>query len=325
VTGGALLLVVLSIFQISQLVVTNDPIRWFAEDHPIRLSSDLLEDKLSGSSAFELVIDTGQPGGVYDPVLLNKVDAWLQQFNATMVEEVQFGQAYSVLTLLKETHQVLHGGEAAYYRIPTTREEIAQSLLLIEMGRAVDLFAFTNDSFSELRVLLQTHAAPTRDKLVAQSAIATAFQEQVGPIDMLQFTGQAQVMAGLLEKISDTMVRGYLIGASLITVIMILLMRSVRLGLIAMIPNLFPVIVVLGFMSLVGMPLDIFTIILGPIALGIAVDDTLHFMHGVRRYYLLHGRTRQAVRESLEQTGEALMVTTLTLFAGFMICNRSRA
>jgi predicted RND superfamily exporter protein len=100
---------------------------------------------------------------------------------------------------------------------------------------------------------------------------------------------------------------------------MILLIGSFKIGLVSMIPNLTPIVLVLGFMGWLGVPLDAFTLLIGSIAMGLAVDDTIHFMHNFRRYYERSGDVTVAVRETLASTGQALLFTSLVLSTGFFI------
>jgi len=93
----------------------------------------------------------------------------------------------------------------------------------------------------------------------------------------------------------------------------------VRIGLVAMIPNLTPIILTLGLMGWTGIPIDAFTMLIGSIAIGLAVDDTIHFMHNFRRYFEASGDVRQAVHETMTSTGQALLYTSLVLSAGFFI------
>ena len=100
---------------------------------------------------------------------------------------------------------------------------------------------------------------------------------------------------------------------------MVLLVGSLRLGLVSMIPNLLPIVLVMGLMWLLGFPLDLFTMLIGSIAIGLAVDDTVHFMHNFRRYHAESGDVSRAVHETLLTTGRAMLVTTVVLSIGFFI------
>jgi predicted RND superfamily exporter protein len=115
------------------------------------------------------------------------------------------------------------------------------------------------------------------------------------------------------------MAKTYVVALLVITPLMILLIGNLRIGLLSMIPNLAPILAALGLMGWVGVPLDAFTLLVGSIAIGLAVDDTIHFMHNFRRYYERSGDLRGAVRETLSSTGQALLFTTLVLCAGFFL------
>ncbi|MBW2479197.1 MAG: MMPL family transporter, partial [Deltaproteobacteria bacterium] len=110
---------------------------------------------------------------------------------------------------------------------------------------------------------------------------------------------------------------GYSTGFLLITALMILAVGEVRLGLLAMIPNLIPIVIALGVMGYLDIPLNTYNLIGGSIAIGLAVDDTIHFFHNFRKYYLRSGDINFAVSETLRSAGRALLATTLILVASF--------
>jgi predicted RND superfamily exporter protein len=112
-------------------------------------------------------------------------------------------------------------------------------------------------------------------------------------------------------------VRSYTIAFIAITFMMMLILGSVRIGLLSMIPNLTPIILGLLIMSVANIPLDMFTLLIGSIAIGLAVDDTIHFMHNFRRYYLESGDSSKAIEQTFYTTGKAMVITTIVLSLGF--------
>jgi predicted RND superfamily exporter protein len=98
---------------------------------------------------------------------------------------------------------------------------------------------------------------------------------------------------------------------------MFLLLGNLRGGTAAMVPNLAPIVVTLGFMGWAGIPLDLFTLLIGSIAIGLAVDDTIHFMYHFRKRFEVHYDARLAVRETLQTTGRALLTTSIVLSLAF--------
>ena len=132
-------------------------------------------------------------------------------------------------------------------------------------------------------------------------------------------TGMAAIIMRTLASIIRSMSESYLIAGCVISILMILLIGNVRLGLCSMGPNFLPIVLGLGFMKLAGIPLDYSTIMVGGIAIGLAVDDTVHFMHNFRRYHDKCGDAREAVRRTLTTSGRAMLFTTIILAAGFFI------
>jgi len=112
-------------------------------------------------------------------------------------------------------------------------------------------------------------------------------------------------------------VESYTLAFIAITFMMMLILGSVRIGLLSMIPNLTPIILGLLIMRIAHIPLDMFTLLIGSIAIGLAVDDTIHFMHNFRRYYLQSGDAATAIENTFYTTGKAMVITSIVLSLGF--------
>ena len=132
-------------------------------------------------------------------------------------------------------------------------------------------------------------------------------------------TGFVTLITRALQAIMISMMRSYGIALAIITPMMIFLLGTIRGGLAAMVPNLAPIILTLGLMGWMGIPIDIFTLLIGSIAIGLAVDDTIHFMHNYRKYFDESGDVRWSVRETLKTTGHALLTTSVVLSLAFFI------
>jgi predicted RND superfamily exporter protein len=130
-------------------------------------------------------------------------------------------------------------------------------------------------------------------------------------------TGVVSINSVIINAMMSSLAIGYSMGFLLITALMILAVGDVRLGLLAMIPNMLPVIIALGVMGYLDIPLNTYNLIGGSILIGLAVDDTIHFFHNFRRYHLKSGDINFAVSETLGSAGRALMATTLILVSSF--------
>ena len=124
----------------------------------------------------------------------------------------------------------------------------------------------------------------------------------------------------MISAMMVSMAQSYIIASVVITFMMIVLIGSVRIGLLSMVANFFPILITLGVvMGFAGIRLDMFNLMIGGIALGLAVDDTIHFFHNFRAYYGEYKDVRRAVQETFLSAGRAMVFTTLVLVAGFWL------
>jgi predicted RND superfamily exporter protein len=224
-----------------------------------------------------------------------------------------------VTDVVKETHQALNENRPEFYGIPQSRELLAQELLLFENSGSDDLEELVDSQFREARITLKMPFADTIHYESFFDRLLVGAEEIFDGAATVTFTGESRLMTWLISTLSISLIKTYALAFSIITPLMILLLGSVRTGLVSMIPNLAPVTVTLGVMGWFGIPLEVFTMLIGSIALGLAVDDTVHFMHNFRRYFERSGDVRYAVRETLATTGQALLFTTIVLSSGFFI------
>jgi predicted RND superfamily exporter protein len=139
------------------------------------------------------------------------------------------------------------------------------------------------------------------------------------PETRVELTGMIALLSRTILAAIHSMAKSYAIALGVITVLMILLIGKVRIGLLSMIPNLAPILLMLGVIGVFKLPMDLFTMMVASVAIGLAVDDTIHFMHNFRRYYERSGDPARAVNETLQTTGRAMLVTTVVLSIGFFI------
>jgi predicted RND superfamily exporter protein len=121
----------------------------------------------------------------------------------------------------------------------------------------------------------------------------------------------------MFHNIITTMAKSYVISLSVITVLMMVLIGRVRIGMLSMVPNLLPLVIILGIMGWLDIVLDMNTVLIGSIAIGLVVDDTIHFMHNFRRYFEQTGEVERAVELTLHTAGRAILVTSIVLAGGF--------
>ena len=303
----------------SQLVFSHNPLLWLPDQSPLRGSVETIDDELGGSVSVEITLDTGEEFGVYDPEFMKKLDSFCNRISNYKSSEFKVNKVVSIVDLLKETNRALHSNDHDYYKIPDTRELIAQELFMLELSGAKDLFRLTNRKYEKARV---TISIPWIDALLYKPFMEEINQqlEMTFPSDIdTTVTGLVPLLGSTLSSVMRTTAQSYIIAIIAITIAMIIFLRSLKFGLLSIIPNLSPILIVMGIMKINNVPLDMFTMLIGSIAIGLCVDDTIHFMHHFRKNYDRGNDVKRSIELTLTTAGRALLSTSIVLFCGFFV------
>ena len=313
------LIALISLFGATQLRFSHNPVAWLPDNHSLRNATDAINDHMKGSASIELVVERDEEDAVKDPEFMKRLDEFNRFSEGTSHNKIVVGKSSSVVDVVKEINQVLNEDREEYYRVPMDRRMIAQELLLFENGGTDDLENLVNTPYSKARVTLKTTWVDANQYSGLLSKIERKIEDMFGKEKSYVVTGLIPIMVKTITFLMEGMLISYLIAAVVITLMMIILLADFRLGLWSMIPNFFPVLVGLGVMGMLDLPLDAMSILVGSIAIGVAVDDTVHFMHNFRRYQYIHQDIHLAVEKTLTSTGRAMLLTTVVLSAGFFI------
>ena len=299
-----------------QLSFSHNGLKWLQEEHPVRRATEVMDSKLGGTVSLEVVVDTGKPNGLHDPDLLRRLEK-----SAAFVEKVSNGEAtigkgWSVETIVKEINRALNENRPEHYRIPDSRAMVAQEFLLFEGTGSDDLEEVVDADFSKVRFTMK---APLRDAILYQGLVRDIKNhfEKTYPDAKVAVTGRMVLLMQMIYNVVSTTVKSDLTSLAVITLLMVLLIGQVRIGLLSMVPNLVPLLAVMGMMGWLHIPLDMATVLTWSIACGLVVDDTTHFLHNFRRYYEQSGDPEWAVERTMRTTGRAMLVTSVVLAAGF--------
>ena len=307
----------MSAYAIAELKLSHDTLTWFPEDNKARLSVERIDDKLTGTMPLEMLIDSGADYGIYDPVFMQKIDLWLTQLQQKDIAGVKIRTTTSLIDLIKEVNAILSEDKA--FKIPEERRLIAQEILLIEIDSADQVRILTDSNYRTLRISLATSwqdAVYYRDFL---QALESSFTAQFNTPVTLTMTGMVALSSQIIIEMMNGMVSSYLLAAFMVTLLMIVLLKNVKLAVIMMFPNLLPIAMILALMTVTNTPLDMFTLLIGAIAIGIIVDDSIHFVHGFQRAFKKSGSVLQAVEQTYNDEGRALIITTVILCCGFLV------
>ena len=278
----------------AQLRFSHFPLQWLPEDNFARVATEAVDENLKGSLTLEVIIDTEKTNGLYNPELLRVIDDVSKNINSISTGNMFVGKVISYIDVIKETNRALNENRDEYYAIPDDSDLIAQEFLLFESSGNNDLASLVDANYSKARLTLKT---PFIDSLEANTFIDNAqiyLDQKFGSLAKVTFTGIGTLMTVTFEEAIYSSAVSYILAFSLITILMVLLIGNLKIGLISMIPNLLPIVILSTIMVIFKMPLDMFTLLIGAIALGLAVDDTVHFMHNFRRYELQYNDVDKA-------------------------------
>lgn len=318
VAGTFGLILVLSFYSALSVRFSHNISTWFPDTSPIRVATNVLDSVNGGSVMLEALIDTGRENGVQDPLFLTQLDETVSTVSNMVVSGIKAGKVWALPDVIKEIHRALHEDRQNEYRLPKTEKLIAQELLLFEASGSDDLQDFTDSSYRTGRLSI---LAPFEDAVLYAEYVEKlqGYLAEQFPNATVTLTGKIKLFVQIIANALTTMAKSYSFALVIITLLMIILIGRIRIGLMSMVANITPIVCILGIMGVLSIPLDLSTMLVGSLVLGIVVDDTIHFLHHFRRAFAEYHDVEQAVRETLLTTGRALFITTVVLCGGFFI------
>lgn len=312
------MITMLSLFGTLRIHFSHDVLKWFPENNPIRQASEMIDHELRGSVTFEAIINVGEENGLYEPEMMNKIEHSTQELETLDLGNVFVGKTIALSSILKEINKALHENQQQFYHIPQDRELIAQEFLLFEMSGSDDLEDVVDSLFSRTRLTLKLPFVDAVAYEPIMQQIKQHLEDTYKEVDVT-ITGMVTILFKTIINVISSMAKSYITAFVVITILMILLIGRVRIGILSMAPNLFPIVLTLGVIGWFNIPMTLFTMLVGSIAIGLAVDDTIHFMHNFRRYYDESGCAEQAIMQTLHTSGRAMLVASCVLSIGFFI------
>jgi predicted RND superfamily exporter protein len=280
---------------------------------PLRQTLDVIDERLGTGMTLEYLIDTKKPSGIKDPVFMSNLDKLM-----TLAEKYPLvTKSVSITDLLKRMRRSLHGNDSEYYSLPPSRDSVAQHLFLYESSGGATLDRLAGFTYDLARLSLKMKYLDTSNARQLEAEMKQKAKELFGDknVEIVQSGGMSLYLA-MNDILYQGQSRSFIAALLAITLVMVMVLRSVKLGLISMIPNVFPVFLTMGFMGLAGIYLDVITVSFAAVVIGVAVDDTIHFFTRFRSEFSRWGNYDIALRETLGSVGRPITFTTLVLIVG---------
>jgi predicted RND superfamily exporter protein len=295
--------------------VDSNTIRYFDKDYEIRKSTEFIMKNLTGPMSYEIVVDSKAKDGIKDPEFMRTVQKFYNEARAKYPELRHF---LSLLDVVKQFNKVMNGDKEEFYRVPNSKDLIAQYLLLysLSLPQGMEINDKMDIQQRLLRVTAQVDLVDTSKDLEMIKWCQDWWNDTPYSTTV---QGQTKMFAYMQSSVTDTLIYSMSIAMVIISIVMILIFRNIKMLFIFVLPNILPIILVIGVMGWLGITIDLGVAVAGAIILGVAVDDTIHFFvkyfDAKKSGLSLEERFAYVFRYA----GAAIAFTTIILSVSFLV------
>jgi hypothetical protein len=300
----------------TRVEIDNRFTRDLKSDDPAVISTRFFERHMGGSHPLEIIVKGSEPDAVKDPAVLAAMDHVRDALEALPT----ISKVATPVDFIKKMNQALHDNADGAYALPETAQAVAQYLLLFEMGGGDNEFdRLVTYDYSMTRMQAMLHDIPPAEYWKIIATLEEAVRGRFPPgIDVYE-SGTEPLFYTVSERLVATLVRSLYFAMPIVFLMTSLAFRSIKLAMIGILPNLLPLTIGLGVMGALGISLRLSTVIAFPMAFGLAIDDTLHFLNRYRTELRAGRDNLTAVRNTARTTGRAVVLTTVFLVGGYAV------
>lgn len=287
----------------------------------IKRLMEITRSQLGSQYSYEVLIEYEEEDSLKNPEVLKKMDILADRIGTLSMTKVSNGKprVSSVTKVIKEMNRTLNGDKPDAYVIPDDQDLVSQEMFLYEISGGSDLYDYVSVDFKAGYLHIELSGYDGEQIVQNMDSVKTWVNELFPDASNAGVVGEVVQYAQMNGKL----VRGSIksIGTSLLVILILLILAftSFRTGIIAMIPNVAPIVIIGGIMGYAGVNLDMITAMIMPMILGIAVDDTIHFTNHIKYHFELTGNYKTAILNSYREIGKTMIMTTIILCAMFFI------
>jgi hypothetical protein len=294
----------------------TDLLAFFADDHPVNVDTRRIEKALSGVTTLEISLRGSDRDAFQRVELLRRV----RQFQQRLEKLPEVDRSVSIVDLVEEMHWAMNGERPDFRALPPNDRLLRQYLLVYDGN---DLYELVNRDFDHARIVLNLNVHSSREIGRAIEAIRAQLTAEPLPGVKVDIGGYGRLLADQVDLLVDGQVNSFAGAFGQIFLLIAIQFRSVKAAAICMVPNLAPLYFVLVLMGAAGIYLDLATVMIAAVVLGITVDDTIHLYHGYRKRVRAGRSPLLAIARSFESSGRAVLATSAVLIAQFGLLTAS--
>jgi len=314
---GAGVVVVVAAIGLSMIVVNDNPVKWFKQNHPLRVADRILNQHLAGTYMNYLVFDGLEEDAMKNPEVLRYIESMQRHLEKNKI----VGATTGVTDIVKKIRYELYNADPAKFALPDNREEVAQDLFLFEIsgGNPEDLFKFITEDYAKANLWVQLKEGDNQSVVSVIDNAKNYLAENPPPVAMdVNWAGLPYINVVWQEKMVGGMRSALLSSFAVVFIMMIFLFRSPLLGFISMLPLSITIMAIYGAIGFIGKPYDMPVAVLSSLTLGLSIDFAIHF---IKRTKYIHERTgdfKQTYPEIFESLGRAISRNVLVIAIGFI-------
>ncbi len=317
VIATAAVVVVVSGIGLSLIVVNDNPVKWFKESHPIRVADQVMNEHLAGTYMNYLVFEGEESDAMKDPAVLT----YIESLQRHLEENKVVGSTTGLPDIVKKVRYELFGADSSKLQIPETQDEAAQMLFLFEMsgGDPDDLFKFVTPEYDRANLWVQMTAGDNQQVQSVVKAANTFIDENPLPPGVeASWAGLPYINIVWQQKMVTGMRSALISSFGVVFIMMVFLFRSIRWGIISMLPLSITIMAIYAFIGYIGKPYDMPVAVLSSLTLGLSIDFAIHFIQRLRDIHKQTQDFRESYRLIFEGAGRAISRNVLVIAIGFV-------
>lgn len=307
----------LAVWSASHVIVETDSTEMFGHKTPVYKAFQFIDKHLAGTGTIEISVRGKDAESILEPVNLETVEKLANYLK----QKEKVDKVTSVNDYLKEMNKSFYDENPEYYRLPETKNKAAQFMLLYS-GDEIE--EYIDEQYVWIRISARTSAHSSKDMQELINDTRVYIKTTLADSDLdFRITGRSLLETKMLRDLVNGQVQSMALAIVLIFGLMFLIFKSFSLGITSFIPNLFPIIANLGVMGLLDIPLNAATAVISAVAIGIAVDDTIHFLYHYKLEKQRTASTHEAIAHTIHAKGSAIIFTTIVISVGFSVMSTS--